>query len=80
MKTHRERFETVLTEQYRALFELPDYAMAAARYTPEALAAKFTAGLIDGTASNDGDGVKRTCKALGIKPTYKAIREFLTKD
>ena len=77
MTTNRDRFETVLTAQYRYLFTLPEYAMAAARHTPEAMASKFTQGLIDNTSSNDGEGVKRTCKALGIKPTYKAIREFL---
>lgn len=77
MTTNRERFQTVLTDQYRQLFTLPEYAMAAARHTPEAMAAKFTQGLIDNTSSNEGDGVKRTCKALGIKPTYKAIREYL---
>lgn len=75
--TNRERFQTVLTDQYRHLFTLPEYAMAAARHTPESMAAKFTQGLIDNTSSNEGDGVKRTCKALGIKSTYKAIREFL---
>lgn len=74
---NRARFETVLIDQYRQLFETPEFALAKARFTPESLAAKMTAGLIDGTASNDGDGIKRTCKVLGIKPTYKAIREFL---
>lgn len=73
------KFQTALTEAYRALFQMPDYTMVAARYTPEALAEKFTAGLLDGSASNDGDGVKRACKACGIKPTYKAIRQYLSE-
>ena len=77
MATNKDRFQTVLTDQYRQLFESAAFAMCAARYTPEQLAEKFTQGLMDGTASNDGDGVKRTCKALGIKSTYKAIKEYL---
>jgi hypothetical protein len=78
--TNRERFETVLAGQYRRLFETPDYALAAARYTPEALAAQMTAGLLDGTANKDGDGIKATCKALGINHTYKAIGAYLQRE
>lgn len=75
--SNRVRFELILTEHYRVLFTRLDYALAAKKYTPAALAEKFTAGLLDGTAGNDGDGVKRTCKDLGIKPTFKAIRAYL---
>ena len=74
-----ERFKTILTDQYTQLFETPDYAMAKSRYTPEGLAHKMTIGLHAGTADKDGEGIKRTCKALGIKHTYKAIREYLDK-
>jgi hypothetical protein len=77
---HTLKFEEILIEQYRLLFKNdPEYAYAASRTTPEALAAKMTAGLIAGTANKEGDGIFRTCKALAIKHTYKAIKEYLTK-
>ncbi len=31
----------------------------------------MTRGLINGSASKDGEGITRTCKVLGIKHTYK---------
>lgn len=74
---NKKRFQIVLTDQYAQLFSLPEYAMAAARYTPAQLAEKMTNGLLTGTANKDGDGIKRTCKALGIKHTYSAIKLFL---
>ena len=77
MATNRETFTATLAAQYRDLFALPDYAMAAARYTPESLAEKMTAGLLVGGSSKDGDGIKRACKALGVKHTYKAIIAYL---
>ena len=77
MSTARERFRVILAGQYRHLFTTPEYATAAARYTPEALADKMIAGLLDGTADKGGEGVKTTCKVLGLKHTYKAIRDYL---
>lgn len=38
---------------------------------------KIATGLLDGSASKDGDGVKRTCAVFGIKHTYNAIYKFL---
>ena len=73
----KQIFQETLTKEFEQLFTLPNYAMAKARYTPEELAAKFTNGLIDGSSSKDGDGVKRTCKKLGIKYTYSAIKQYL---
>jgi hypothetical protein len=75
--TQAQQFRDVLAAQYRELFTTPEYAMAAARMTPEALATRMTDGLISGAASKDGDGIKRTCKALGIKNTYAAIKTYL---
>jgi hypothetical protein len=43
-----------------------------------ALAEKMTEGLITGRANKDTDAIKRTCRLIGIKPTYKAITAFLT--
>ena len=72
-----DRFYERLTLEYTALFKLPAYAIAAARYTPDAMARKMTIGLDTGTADKAGEGIRRTCKALGISHTYKAIRTFL---
>ena len=73
-----DKFYATLAEQYRALFQMPDCAMAAARYTPEDLARKMTCGLAAGTANKDGEGIIKTCKALGIPHTYKAIRAYIS--
>ena len=75
--SNKKRFQIVLTGQYEYLFSLPNYAIAAARYTPAQLAEKMVTGLLDGSADKDGEGIKRTCKALGIKQTYTAIKLFL---
>lgn len=75
--TNRETFETALVTAYTDLFANdPEYAYAASRTTPAALAAKMTAGLLTGSANKDGEGIKRACKACGIKHTYKAIQAF----
>ena len=82
MQTPMERFTTILTGQYEHLYEAEpeEYSMAASRYTPQALAEKMTRGLTNGSAGKDGEGIKRTCKVLGIKHTYKAIKAFLEND
>lgn len=46
--------------------------------TPASLAQKMTVGLIAGKAHHGGEGIKRACKAVGIKHTRKAILAFLT--
>lgn len=79
MSANNERFQTELTAHYVQLFKLPEYAIArTSGHTPATLAAKMTEGLRAGSASKDGLGIKRTCKALGIKCTYAAIQEYLT--
>jgi hypothetical protein len=76
--TNAQKFQNTLAETYRDLFANdPEYAFSASRTTPEALAEKMTAGLLTGSANKDGDGIKRTCRAVGIKQTYSSIREFL---
>ena len=78
MTTNERLFVLVLTGKYRELFETdPDYAYSRARLSPEALAAKMTEGLRTGSANKDGKGIQRTCKALGIKYTYTAIKAYL---
>ena len=76
--TNYIKFENALAATYHDLFKNdPEYAYSATKTTPEALALKITAGLSTNTANKDGNGVKRTCKALGIPHTYKAIGAFL---
>lgn len=76
--TNRERFIAALEGAYRDLFvNDPKYAYAASRTTPEALAVKMTDSLASGSANLDGEGIKRACKACGVKQTYKALRSFL---
>lgn len=75
---NQEKFRQALEVAYTDLFANdPEYSYAANRTTPAALAEKMTTGLVMGTASKDGSGIKRVCKALGIKHTYQAIRAYL---
>jgi hypothetical protein len=79
--TNTERFRAALTIAYQDLFVTDEeYAYAAARTTPEALAEKMTAGLLTGSANHDGTGIRRACKAVGIKHTRKAIVAFLREQ
>lgn len=75
--TQAQTFRDTLAAQYEALFTTPDYAHVASRMTPHALATRMTDGLKAGSASKDGDGIKRTCKALKIPYTYTAIKQYL---
>lgn len=53
---------------------------SAAHTQPEVLALRMTVGLARGSANKDGDGIKRACKACGIKHTYQAIRAYFAAD
>ncbi len=76
--TNYIRFERALQDAYVDLFvNDPDFAYAASRTTPELLAAKMTGGLRTGGANHAGVGIKRACKAVGIKHTATAIRAWL---
>jgi hypothetical protein len=73
------KFMGVLADQYAVLFkEQPQvYSLAAQRYSPSGLAEKMTMSLKKREGDKDGEGIKRTCKALGIPHTYKAIEAYL---
>ena len=75
----RAAFTDYLESQYLRLFSEQEqaYALAMRKYTPRMLAERMVAGLADGSANKDGEGIKNTCKHFGIKYTYKAIKEFL---
>jgi hypothetical protein len=76
----RLKFHTVLTDQYKQLFETePEYAYVAEINLPMDLARKMMNSLSEGAGNKDGKGIVRTCKALGIKHTYKAIKQYLNE-
>ena len=79
MQTNVDIFKAELVKQYRRLINEgeADYIPVFMRMTPEDLAEKMMPALIRGSANKDGKGIQRTCKALEIKHTYKAINEFL---
>lgn len=74
-----DTFYTTLAAQYAALFKTPQYARAASLTTPENLARDVTNSLAagNGKVSNQGEGVKNTCRQLHIPCTYKGIRAYL---
>lgn len=76
-----DAFYERLVIEYTDLFKNdPEYAYSAARSTPEELARKMTLALDNGTGNKDGKGIQRTCKHFKIPHTYKAIREFLSRE
>ena len=78
-KSNFDRFIDTLESAYRDLFENdPDYSYSASRCTPRGLAEKMTLSLRAGTGNKDGEGVKRACRAFGLKHTYKDISAFLS--
>ena len=80
MISNKQQFLDALTTAYRELFaSSSEYAYTAARISPEALAKKMTDGLHTGQANKDGEGIKRACKACGIKQTYKAIQAYFNE-
>lgn len=79
-KENTNTFIKLLAYEYVDLFNSdPEYAYSAAHITPIGLATKMTLGLATGGANKDGKAIRRTCQKLGIKHTYKAIHEYLTK-
>lgn len=77
-QANRAIFELHLQRAYTDLFANdPKHAYSAARCKPDELAYRMTLGLCKGEANKDGEGIKRACKAVGIKQTYKAIHAYL---
>lgn len=78
---NKEQFKQTLAKHYTELFNSddPDYnnAWLKSKHTPESLAEKMTESLRVGLANREGKGIKRTCKELGIKYTYTAIKDYL---
>ena len=77
MQTKVDIFKAELIKQYHNLKDDPEYLAVFLKMPPEELAYKMMAAFEKGSANKDGKGIRRTCKALGIKHTYKAINAFL---
>ena len=77
MQTNVDIFKAELIKQYHNLKDDPEYIAVFSKMTPEDLAEKMIPAFIRGSANKDGKGIQRTCKALGVKHTYKGIAEFL---
>lgn len=80
MTSNQTRFAIVLMDQLKTLFETPEYATAARKYTPEQAALKYTLNLAAGKMDKDGRAIVATCKALGVSHTYKAIGAYLSGE
>lgn len=77
-QSNLDKFTLALEYAYVDLFANdPEYAYSASRTTPKALASTMASYLMKGDANKEGEGIKRACKACGIKQTYKAISAFL---
>lgn len=78
MKVSKEEFITTYAAELSISFATdPEYAYSAATISPQDLARKMYISLKAGTANKDGKAIQRTLKRLGIKNTYKAIKEAL---
>ena len=76
--TNKQKFQLELENQYEILKEKDfDYKAILSNISPKELAEKMTNALNKGSGNKDGKGIKRTCKALKIKYTYKDIKEYL---
>lgn len=75
---NKQLFEQTLTTEYKTLYAT-DAVYSTFTISPEDLAKKMTHALYRKSGNKDGNGIKRTCKKLGINHTYKSIREFLEK-
>ncbi len=77
MTANKDRFISLLAAKYEVLFQSEQYTQVAKNFTPLSLAKEMTLKLQNGTADNQGLGVKLTCKELGIKNTYTSIKTYL---
>lgn len=74
LETFRDTLAVILGELFASD---PAYQYAVRQgVKPDLLALNLATGLNNGTASKDGEGVRHTCKALGIPHTYKGIRAY----
>lgn len=71
--------ETYKLELTKALIERPyDYNWTMDEF--DLVFERMEKAILAGTFNKDSTAIKRTCKKLGIKHTYKAIREYLAGE
>ena len=89
--SHTERFKRVYKQKYiecanrnKAEYGFgPEYgyddltAQVAIDAESGPMSERMTKGLANGAANHDSNAVRATCRAIGIKPTKKAIQEYL---
>ena len=74
--TGRVRFDEEYRRQLARCFDTdPDYQLRPGM-TSDDVATKMLAALDTGRANKEGKAFARTCKALGISHTYKAINAY----
>jgi hypothetical protein len=71
-------FQEYARQLERALVEHPEEYQWPASELPNVLQKMCTA-IERGTANKDSRAIKGTCKVLGIKHTYTAIRQYLAE-
>ena len=76
MKNLPEFMKVYTEELQRIVEEYPDEYPWGGRTPVAHVAARMKDAMIVGSYNKDGRAFKATCKRLGIKYTYKAIREF----
>ena len=75
--TNRQRFaEAYERNLLKAVEKYPDRYHATQDDVP-GIAARMVAAAIAGSANKNGSAFQWTCKELGIKHTYTAIKEYL---
>ncbi len=79
IETHgRVQFRKALETAYADLFaNNADYAYSASKTSPAELAKRMLNAAVTGSINIDGEGVRRACKACGIKHTLRAVLEFV---
>ncbi len=76
--TEHATFKAALVAAYSELFKISaDYAYSASKTTPEILADRMFAAVLNGSANVTGSGFRMACKACGINHTGKAIDTYL---
>lgn len=80
MSNYDRFMATYTAELGKAVAARPaDYCWPAGA-TVESVAVKMGKAIIAGSYSKGGSGIRRTCKALGIVHTYKAINAFILES
>lgn len=70
-ETYKEQLERVVKERPNEYVWSPNTSV-------EDVYQKMRVAIKDGSFNRNSLAIRRTCKALNIAPTYKAIKEFIS--